>query len=569
MAYRAGVVGASGYTGAELLRLLAGHPEIEVVHATAALATRARPWASCIPACSRPTSGCASRRSTPPTSPGSTSCSARCRTARARRCCRACSTTSATRSTSAPTSGCRPTCTRAGTARRTTRPTPPTAFAYGLVELYRDEIATHAHVASPGCYPTAVSLACAPLVALELVEPRIVADAVSGVSGAGRGLKTTSLFSEANENVERVRPAHAPPHRGDGAGAHEGRGATGAGVVHAAPRADDARHPRHVLRAPGHRRAVDRAPARALPRLLRRRSVRRRGRRAVGHEGDLRRQRRARHRAVRRAHRDRRRDRGRGQPREGRVGPDDPGRQPAPRPARDHRPCRCSGISREHHRTRKGFVAGGLACGIKESGAPDLALVATDDHAPVPAAAVFTSNLAQAAPVQVSRAHLADGRAAAVVLSSGNANAATGEAGRRDARRMCELAGEGIDVATADVLVCSTGLIGIPMPMAALEAGIPKVCGALQRRRRARRRAGDAHDRHRAQGSGRVARATRSSAGWPRARRCCRPRWPRCSRCSPPTRRSTRRAAARAGAAPCATRSTASASTAAAPPTTP
>ena len=74
-------------------------------------------------------------------------------------------------------------------------------FAYGLVELYRDEISSHKHVASPGCYPTAVSLACAPLVALELVEPRIIADAMSGVSGAGRGLKTTSLFSEANENV--------------------------------------------------------------------------------------------------------------------------------------------------------------------------------------------------------------------------------------------------------------------------------------------------------------------------------------------------------------------------------
>jgi glutamate N-acetyltransferase/amino-acid N-acetyltransferase len=127
----------------------------------------------------------------------------------------------------------------------------------------------------------------------------------------------------------------------------------------------------------------------------------------------------------------------------------------------------------------QGFVAGGLACGIKESGAPDLALVATHDHAPVPAAAVFTSNLAQAAPVQVSRAHLANGRAAAVVLSSGNANAATGEAGRRDARRMCELAATGIGTDTTDVLVCSTGLIGIPMPMDALEAGIPKVCEVL------------------------------------------------------------------------------------------
>ncbi|MDQ1434335.1 MAG: N-acetyl-gamma-glutamyl-phosphate reductase, partial [Actinomycetota bacterium] len=74
-------------------------------------------------------------------------------------------------------------------------------FAYGMVELYRDDLATHDHVAAPGCYPTAVSLACAPLLALDLVEPRVIADAVSGVSGAGRGLKTASLFSEANENV--------------------------------------------------------------------------------------------------------------------------------------------------------------------------------------------------------------------------------------------------------------------------------------------------------------------------------------------------------------------------------
>jgi glutamate N-acetyltransferase/amino-acid N-acetyltransferase len=127
----------------------------------------------------------------------------------------------------------------------------------------------------------------------------------------------------------------------------------------------------------------------------------------------------------------------------------------------------------------RGFVAGGLACGIKESGEPDLALVATEDRRAVPAAAVFTSNLAQAAPVQISRAHLSDGRAAAVVLSSGNANAATGAPGRRDATRMCELTAAGIGATTPDVLVCSTGLIGIPMPMAALEAGIPKLCGVI------------------------------------------------------------------------------------------
>src|SRR5262249_13062060 len=74
-------------------------------------------------------------------------------------------------------------------------------FAYGMVELYRDDITAARHVASPGCYPTAVSLACALLVAAGLVDPFIVANACSGVSGAGRALKTTSLLSEANENV--------------------------------------------------------------------------------------------------------------------------------------------------------------------------------------------------------------------------------------------------------------------------------------------------------------------------------------------------------------------------------
>jgi glutamate N-acetyltransferase/amino-acid N-acetyltransferase len=126
-----------------------------------------------------------------------------------------------------------------------------------------------------------------------------------------------------------------------------------------------------------------------------------------------------------------------------------------------------------------GFEAGGSACGIKESGAPDLAIVVTEDRVPVVAAGVFTSNLAQAAPVQVSAAHLGDGRAAAVVLNSGNANAATGEAGRADARRMCALTAEGLGLEPADVLVCSTGLIGIPMPMAPIEAGIPKLCAQV------------------------------------------------------------------------------------------
>ena len=126
-----------------------------------------------------------------------------------------------------------------------------------------------------------------------------------------------------------------------------------------------------------------------------------------------------------------------------------------------------------------GFEAGGLASGIKPSGAPDLAMVATTDHAPVAATGVFTSNIVAAAPVQISRIHLHDGQATAVVLNSGNANAATGEAGRRDALRMAELTAESLGCVPRDVLVCSTGLIGIPMSMDPVEAGIPKLATTL------------------------------------------------------------------------------------------
>ena len=78
-----------------------------------------------------------------------------------------------------------------------------------------------------------------------------------------------------------------------------------------------------------------------------------------------------------------------------------------------------------------GFVAAGVACGIKASGEPDLSLVATADGVPVAATAVFTDNKMTAAPVLVSESHLRTtlGRAAAVVLNSGNANAATGARG--------------------------------------------------------------------------------------------------------------------------------------------
>jgi N-acetyl-gamma-glutamyl-phosphate reductase len=75
-------------------------------------------------------------------------------------------------------------------------------FAFGMPELFRDDIIGAEHVAAPGCYPTAATLALAPLLAAGLVEPTgIVVDAVSGVSGRGRGLSAPSLFSEADGNV--------------------------------------------------------------------------------------------------------------------------------------------------------------------------------------------------------------------------------------------------------------------------------------------------------------------------------------------------------------------------------
>ncbi len=126
-----------------------------------------------------------------------------------------------------------------------------------------------------------------------------------------------------------------------------------------------------------------------------------------------------------------------------------------------------------------GFVAGGVACGIKPGGGLDLALVATADGLAVPAAAVFTTNRAAAASVQVSRRHLtaSGGRAAGMVLSSGNANAATGARGVADVEEMAAAVavGLGAGLDAHHVLVAQTGLIGIPLPMGPVRRGLPAV----------------------------------------------------------------------------------------------
>lgn len=128
----------------------------------------------------------------------------------------------------------------------------------------------------------------------------------------------------------------------------------------------------------------------------------------------------------------------------------------------------------------KGFVAAGVACGVKSSGELDLSLVAAADGRPVAAAAVFTDNKMTAAPVLVSDAHIGAtlGQAAAVILNSGNANAATGTPGKEHAEAMCSATATALGCDANEVLVCSTGLIGIPLPIDTILAGIPPLVAA-------------------------------------------------------------------------------------------
>lgn len=124
-----------------------------------------------------------------------------------------------------------------------------------------------------------------------------------------------------------------------------------------------------------------------------------------------------------------------------------------------------------------GFRAAGIHCGIKRERA-DLALLVSD--VPASAAGVFTTNRVQAAPVRYTRRAVAAGRAQAVVVNSGNANACTGERGLEDAAEMALLSAGALGLGRDLVLVASTGVIGVPLPMEAIRRGIPMAAGALE-----------------------------------------------------------------------------------------
>jgi glutamate N-acetyltransferase/amino-acid N-acetyltransferase len=124
----------------------------------------------------------------------------------------------------------------------------------------------------------------------------------------------------------------------------------------------------------------------------------------------------------------------------------------------------------------KGFVAAGVRAGIKKDGL-DLAVVRST--VPAVGAAMFTTNRVQAAPVLVSKAHLAEAQPQAVVLNSGGANAATGERGLIDAEATAAEAARLLDLQAEEVLVCSTGVIGVRLPLDKVLTGLRDAAGAL------------------------------------------------------------------------------------------
>jgi glutamate N-acetyltransferase/amino-acid N-acetyltransferase len=124
-----------------------------------------------------------------------------------------------------------------------------------------------------------------------------------------------------------------------------------------------------------------------------------------------------------------------------------------------------------------GFKAAGIAAGIKRSGGKDIALLFAEETATV--AGVFTTNQVKAAPVRLDQERVKGGKARAIIINSGNANACTGAQGLRDAKSMAGTTADCLGIPEQEVLVCSTGAIGKPMPMKTVTAGIRTAVKAL------------------------------------------------------------------------------------------
>lgn len=125
----------------------------------------------------------------------------------------------------------------------------------------------------------------------------------------------------------------------------------------------------------------------------------------------------------------------------------------------------------------RGFTAAAVAAEIKYTGRTDLAIVYS--KVPAQAAAVYTLNRFKAAPLRVTEENISNGVAQAIVVNSGIANAGMGAEGMRLAREMSDCAAEALDIAKDDVIVASTGVIGMPLPMDRVKAGVQKAAKAL------------------------------------------------------------------------------------------
>ena len=127
----------------------------------------------------------------------------------------------------------------------------------------------------------------------------------------------------------------------------------------------------------------------------------------------------------------------------------------------------------------QGFKAAGVRAGIKKSGNLDVAVIYTEKEASV--AGVFTKNQVAAAPIRVSKIVVDTGTAHAIVANAGCANACTGEQGLRNAEKTAEIAAEELNCRSDDVIVASTGIIGVNIPMDKMEAGIKDAVKNLSR----------------------------------------------------------------------------------------
>ena len=125
----------------------------------------------------------------------------------------------------------------------------------------------------------------------------------------------------------------------------------------------------------------------------------------------------------------------------------------------------------------KGYKAAGIYCGIRKNpNKKDLALIVSS--VPASAAAVYTTNLVKGAPLTVTKAHLADGKAQAIICNSGNANTCNAD-GIEIAEKMSSLTAEALGIRAEDVVVASTGVIGQPLPIEPIAGGIPALAAAL------------------------------------------------------------------------------------------